>query len=334
MDVFVCARCDAVLTVPLARVPLPPEAHLSYGHEPYPALMEPGTYAIDPAPSGPPFRDGQDIGEAAAAAQGVFAPWPVSFGARGRIVTAPGDVRGTVLVPEKCVNHCLGIAAGAEPNLECAGCGLPVASREDDCGLWQTVWLEPGAVRRVPTGVPAPPRTFRAVPPVDPPGFWSPRWEAAMGAALARLVVASGGARVGLPAGVLTDVLGRALDALLPPGPVVRTAGPAGPGVPGDGLDIALVPHDPRTGGPWRPEGGAVPVPLPDGVWAWLALPPETSPLPASGTLPAGVLRDDYPLPDHPWRTLQPDRRAFRGTLARMPEVREPWLRALYDRRF
>ncbi|MEU8622600.1 hypothetical protein [Streptomyces sp. NPDC048623] len=335
MHVFVCAGCGAELTAPLARVPLPAEAHLSYGHGPMPPLMEPGTYAVDPEPSGPPFRPWEKIGEAEAAARGLFAPvYPLSFGARDRIVVAPGDVRGTVLIPEHSGDSCLGMCAGELPNMACAGCGLLVASRVDDCGLWQAVWIEPDAVRRVPTGLPVPAREFEQLPPLDPAGGWSDVWQAATGAALARVLVASGGTSLALPDGLLTEVFGPALDLLLPAGGPTKTVGLAGPGMPDHGLDIALVPYDQETCGPWRPPGGTVPVPLPDGVWAYLALPGETWPLPASGTLPDGVLRDDYPLPDHPWYVFRPDHRAFRATLARCPEVRQPWLRALYDRGF
>ncbi|WP_128977554.1 hypothetical protein [Streptomyces roseicoloratus] len=334
MDVFVCAGCGAELTVPLTRVPLPVEAHLSYGHQPMPPLMAPGTYAVDPEPSGPPFRPWEEVPEAETTARGLFVPvWPLSFGARNRIVVAPGDVRGTRLIPEHSGDSCLGMCVGELPSMACAGCGALVASRVDDCGLWQAVWIEPDTVRRVPTGLPAPAREFVPLPPIDPSGGWSHVWEAATGAALARIVAASGGVRPVLPDGLLTEVFGPVLDRLLPAGPAARTVGLAGPGLPGDGADIVLVPYGPETGGSWQPVGGALPVPLADGVWAYLALPGETSPLPSSGTLPEGVLRDDYPLPDHPWHVFRPDHHAYRETLARIPAVR-PWLRALADRGF
>ncbi|MFF0750311.1 hypothetical protein [Streptomyces sp. NPDC004267] len=327
MDVFVCAGCEAVLTAPVVRVPLPPEAHVSCGHEFLPPLMAPGTYAVEPLPSGRPSRMWEDLAESEAAAQGVYAPvYGVSFGPRDRAVVAPGDVRGTVLVPERCGDSCLGVVAGEGPNLVCEACGLPVACREDDCGIWSAVWLEPDAVRRVSTGVPAPVGELTPLPPVEPPGRWSPRWAAATGAALAHLLAASDGGPVVLPDGLVTELLGPAVRALLPAEGPAKQVGLAGPGLPGDDLDIVLVPY----GAP--PPVGAAAVPLPDGVWSYLALPGETRPIPASGTLPAGVLRDDYPLPDHPWSLLRPDRDAFLYTLARLPEVRSPWLRALYDR--
>ncbi|MEU8538671.1 hypothetical protein AB0C52_01505 [Streptomyces sp. NPDC048717] len=328
MDVFVCTKCGAELTAPVARVPLPPEAHGSYGHGAMPPLMEPGTYAVDPLPSGPPYRLWADIEEADAAAQGVFAPvFSLSFGPAGRIVIAPGDTRGTVLIPEHSGDSCLGMCAGEKPNMACAACGSLVASREDDCGMWQAVWMEPDAVRRVPTGRPAPAPVFTPVLPEDPRGGWSDRWSAAAGAALAHLLVASGGDRVELPGGYAELMFARAVEASLPADGAVRRVGVAGPGVPADGnLDIALVP----AGAP-DAAGGALPVPLPDGVWACLALPGETSPLPAAGVLPGGVLRDDYPVPDRPGWLFAIDYGVFFRTLSRLPEVRQPWLRALYD---
>ncbi|MFM9589390.1 hypothetical protein ACKI1J_11260 [Streptomyces scabiei] len=49
------------------------------------------------------------------------------------------------------------------------------------------------------------------------------------------------------------------------------------------------------------------------------------------GGPPADVERDD-PLPPHPWYPLRPSREALPYTLTRTPVVREPWLRAIYDR--
>jgi hypothetical protein len=46
--------------------------------------------------------------------------------------------------------------------------------------------------------------------------------------------------------------------------------------------------------------------------------------------MPDSVRRDDPPplLPRSPFR---PDRKIFLSTLARLPEVRQPWLRSIYD---
>ncbi|MFJ8229651.1 hypothetical protein ACIQ9E_06770 [Streptomyces sp. NPDC094448] len=305
--------------------------------------MEPATYAVDPRPTGPPWRLWEEVGEDAAARQGVYAPvYSVSFGARNRIVIAPGDSRSMTLIPEKCEGYCQGLDGRAGPNLACEGCGRAVATRLDDCGLWQTVWLEPDAVVRRPSGFPAGPpldwdeleRAEHRVLPVEPDGSWSRRWEAAVGVALAHLVAATEDRPVILPAGPVTELLGHAAGRYLPAGPDARTVGLAGPGIcpPRPRPDILLVPCHPLTGAPWRPPGDdAAVVPLDSGVWAYLAYPGETSPMPAAGVLPDGVLRDDYPLPPRPWRPLTPHHRAFVYTLVGLPAIRTPRLRRHHD---
>ncbi|MFI7321498.1 hypothetical protein [Streptomyces venezuelae] len=346
MVVFACVRCDAVLTRPVERVALPVRAHQTYGHDLLPALMESGTYAVDPEPSGLPFRPWSEVGAEAAAERGVFAPvHRLSCGAPGAVVVAPGDTRGTVLIPERCDGYCIGLDGRDGPNLACARCGSAVATRIDDCSLWQTVWFVPDAVRRVPehdadvrsadrgADWDALAEEYRAAPPVEPCGGWDARWEAAVGAALAHVFAASGGAPVGLPDGILTDTFGRALDALLPPGPAARRLVPAGPGLPAAlrDTDIALVPRHPRTGEVWQPsDPAAAVVPLEADVWLHVAFPREPLPVPATGGLPDGVCRDD-PLPLRPIRLFAADRHVFLHTLARLPAVREPWLRAVYD---
>src|SRR6266851_7968377 len=110
MTVFVCAGCDAVLSSPLAQVALPVHAHQKWGYRLLPVLMEPGTYAVEPEPSGPPWRPWSEIGEDDAAVRGVFAPeYELSFGPPGAIVIAPGDARGTVLIPDRCDGQCCGL---------------------------------------------------------------------------------------------------------------------------------------------------------------------------------------------------------------------------------
>ncbi|MFE7547793.1 hypothetical protein [Streptomyces gardneri] len=382
---FTCAGCGTELTAPVSRVALPVHTHYGAWEELHPPLMEPATYAVEPLPTGPPWRRWDEIGEDAAAQQGVYAPvYSVSFGARNRIVIAPGDSRSMALIPEKCAGYCRGVDGRDGPNLACEGCGRAVATRRDDCGMWQTVWLEPDAVERRPSGLPAGPppgwddleHAEHRVPPVEPDGWWSPRWEAALGAALAHLVAVTGNRPVTLPAGPVAELLGHAVDRCVPAGPVSgsgtavgREAGPeaglgpasglgaeaglgsesglgpesglatwsvelAGPGIrtPRPRPDVLLVPRHPLTGDPWRPPGdeGAV-VPLDSGVWAYLAHPGETSPLPATGVLPEGVLRDDYPVPQRPLRLLTADRDAFEDTLVGLPAVRHPRLRAFRD---
>ncbi|MEU9544875.1 MULTISPECIES: hypothetical protein [Streptomyces] len=343
MAVFVCASCGAALTARLSQVALPVHAHHSYGHELLPALMESGTYAVDPEPSGPPWRQWSEIGVDETEARGVFAPVPaLSFGAPGAIVVAPGDTRGTVLIPERCDGYCMGLDGRDGPNLACAQCGRTVATRIDDCSLWQAVWFDPQAVRRLPAEGPGH-RTVdwetlvderQDAPPIEPPGVWSPRWEAAVGAALAHLLAASAGTPVAVPHGLLADTFGRALDALLPPGPPVRNVVLAGPGLPDPDRavsDIALVPRHPQTGTSWQPSATVDTVPLAADVWMHLAFQHDRLPVPATGGMPEGVFRDD-PLPMHPWGAFRPDARAFLHTLARLPAVRRPWLRRIYDR--
>ncbi|MFD4554343.1 hypothetical protein ACFWP5_08435 [Streptomyces sp. NPDC058469] len=300
--------------------------------------MEPATYAVDPQPTGAPWRLWNEVGAEAAARQGVFAPvYSVCFGARNRIVIAPGDSRSMTLIPDKCEGYCRGVDGRAGPNLACERCERAVATRLDDCGMWQTVWLEPNAVVRRPSGLAAGPppdwddleRTEHRVPPIELDGSWSRRWEAAVGVALAHLVAVTEDRPVNLPAGPLAGLLGHAVGRYLAGGPGARSLDLAGPGIqlPRPRPDVLLVPRHPLTGASWRQPGheGAV-VPLDSGVWAYLAHPGETSPMPATGGLPEGVLRDDYPLPLRPWRPLTPHHRAFEDTLVRLPAVRAPRL--------
>jgi hypothetical protein len=334
--VFECVRCDAVLTASVSEVALPVHAHQTYGHVMSPALVEPGTYAVDPEPFGPPRRPWSEIDAREAAARGVFAPvHALSFGAPGAVVVAPGDTRGTVLIPERCGGACCGLDGRDGPNLACAGCGQAVATRIDDCSYWQAVWLAPQAVRRVPTEDSACPaitwEELQGTPPVEPSGLWNPRWEAEVGAALAHLLAASAGAPVAVPAGLVADTFGRALDALLPAGPPVRKVALVGPGLPAHGPDIALVPRHPQTGAAWQPSGTAHTVALGADVWLWMAFQRGLLPIPATGGMPDGVLRDD-PLPPHPNGPFRPDSRVFLHALARLPAVRQPWLRGIYDR--
>ncbi|MFF0740440.1 hypothetical protein ACFYVL_08550 [Streptomyces sp. NPDC004111] len=362
MFVFVCTGCGAELTGPLSPVALPPHAHQRYGNGvQLPVLMEPGTFAVDPEPWGPPLRRWEDIQPDEATARGIHAPVPVlSGGAPGAIVVAPGDVRGTVLIPDsRGGGYCCGLDGTGGPNVACMECAGPVASRIDDCSLWQAMWLAPNAVRRLPVGGTDPaPRPWpelmaqgRSTPPFEPLASWgsrsavghwshyvwtwSPQWEAAAGQALAHLLAASDGRPVTVPDGLAGQVFQRALDALLPTGPSARRAVLAGPGLPTPGSDtpILLVPSHPQTGEPWAPAGPApYLVPLPFGVWLWLAFPVRDLPVPASGVLPAGVLRDDFDPPaPHPHHLFRADPEVFRHTLARLPAVRAPWLREILE---
>ncbi|WP_405781344.1 hypothetical protein [Streptomyces sp. NBC_00859] len=342
MAVFACTGCGAVLTAPVSRVALPVHAHHRHGHTLLPPLMEPGTYAVDQEPSGPPWLPWSEARTDEAETRGFFAPVDVlPMGPPGEVVVAPGDSRGTVLIPERCDGCCMGLDGRDGPNLACAQCGQEVATRIDDCSLWQAVRFVPHAVHRHSAAVPVPcatgwatpPGQSRGAPPVGPSGAWSPLWEAAAGAALAHLLVVSAGMSVEVPGGLAAHIFGRSLDALLPKGPPVKRAALAGPGLPAPDStpDIALVPRHPQTGEAWRPPGTSDTVPVEAGVWTRLAFPREGLPVPAAGGMPDGVFRDD-PLPPHPWELFRPDPEVLLHTLARLPAVRQPWLREIYDR--
>ncbi|WP_030199015.1 hypothetical protein [Streptomyces sp. NRRL S-87] len=362
MFVFVCAGCGAELTAPLSEVALPVHARQSYGNGiQLPVLMDPGTFAVDPEPWGPPWRSWSEVPPEEAAARGIHAPvHRVSDGPPGAIVVAPGDTRGTVLLPEnRGSGNCCGLDGAGGPNTACAECGVPVASRIDDCSLWQATWFAPDAVRRLPVGgghaAPRPWEELMAeedgTPPFEPVTTWgarqraghwsdhywswSPRWEAAAGRALAHLLAASEGRPVIVPDGLAGEMFQRALDTLLPAGPRPRRAVLAGPErpAPDQDADIALVPVHPQTGRAWAPPGPTTyPVPLPFGVWRWLVSPERDLLLPASGGLPHGVLRDDFDPPaPHPLHLFRADGRVLGHTLARLPDVRSPWLRTIFD---
>ncbi|GAA1993688.1 hypothetical protein [Kitasatospora viridis] len=357
MFVFACAGCGAELTAALSRVELPVHTYQSYGDGlRLPVLMEPGTFAVEPERSGPPWRAWAELGAEEAAARGIFAPVVYSLpdGAPDAVVIAPGDVRNTRLVPERGGGFCCGLDGAEGPNMACAACGLLVASRIDDCSRWQAVWLAPEAVRRCAVGPEVAPLSWpellaegRRTPPFEPISSWdsvvgtrrdwdwSPRWQAAVGRALALLLVVSRGRPLTVPDGLVGEVFRRALDALLPPGPPARPAVLAGPGLPvPDPEDaVLLVPTHPQTGELWTPAGpaaGADLVPLPFGVWLELVSPEPRLPRPASGRLAGDLLRD-YPLVPRTPYPFRADRQVFLRTLVRLPAVRSPWLRGIVD---
>ncbi|MCX5269510.1 hypothetical protein [Streptomyces sp. NBC_00199] len=357
MCVFVCAGCGAELTTPLSQVALPVHARQKYGNGTrLPVLMQSGTFAVDPDPWGGPWRRWDEIDPDQAEARGIYAPvHALSDSTPGASVIAPGDIRGTRLIPEKHGGACCGLDGSDGPNMACEACDLSVANRVDDCSLWQAVWLSPDAVHRGPVdGIHAAPLSWAELaekgertPPFEPiatwggrPGTnhywsWNPQWEAAAGQALAHLLVASQGQPVTVPGGLTSVVFQRALDALLPSGPPKRRAVLAGPGqpFPDAGVDILLVPVHPQTGRTWTPAGptaSAHLVPLPLGVWLWLVLPQPYLPVPASGRIPQDVLRDD-PLPLLPTHLFRADRGTFQHTLVRLPAVRSPWLRTILE---
>ncbi|GII91162.1 hypothetical protein [Sinosporangium siamense] len=338
MVVFACERCGAVLTTQVSRVALPDHADQTYSHELLPAFLEPGTYAVNPEPSGPPWRLWDEVGTEEVEARGIYAPvYSLSYGPAGKIGIAPGDVRGTVLIPERCDGYCYGVDGRDGPNLACAECGRAVATRIDDCSLWQVVWLAPHAVRPVSVDGPADRviawealrEQYPDLPPVEQRGWWSPQWEATVAVALAHLLSLSGGMRVVVPDGPVATVFRRALDALLPPGPPERHLTLAGPSLPAVATDIALVPRHPQTGETWPCNAKAV-VPLAANAWLHMAFHDDRRLTPATAGMLEEVRRDDPPplLPAMPFR---PDLDVFLATLARLPATREPWLRQIYD---
>ncbi|MFI6622176.1 hypothetical protein [Streptomyces sp. NPDC050528] len=355
MFVFVCAGCGAELTTPLSQVALPVHARQTYGNgAQLPVLMQSGTFAVDPDPWGGPWRLWDELDPGEAEARGIYAPvHALSDSAPGASVIAPGDIRGTRLLPDKTASACCGLDGADGPNMACETCDLPVATRVDDCSLWQAVRLSSDAVHRVPVGgAHAKPISWAELieegertPLFEPVGTWggrsgsshywswSPRWEAAAGQALAHLLAASQEQPVKVPDGLAADVFQRTLDALLPAGSPKRRAALAGPGQPSPdaGVDILLVPIHPRTGRTWTPADpttSAYLVPLPLGVWLWLVSPQPYLPVPASGRLPQDVLRDD-PLPPLPNYLFRADWGTFQHTLVRLPAVRSPWLRTI-----
>ncbi|MFE7113327.1 hypothetical protein ACFU98_44165 [Streptomyces sp. NPDC057575] len=332
---FGCAGCGAVLTAAVSKVALPIHLSDTYWETLHPPLLEAGTYAVDPEPYGPPWRPWEEAGAQEAAARGVFAPGgALSDGPPDTVLLTPGDMRGTGLIPERTEGYCMGINGSGGPNLACLGCGLPVGSRIDDCGQWQVVRVLPQAVVRLP-GPPERPVMDWVDLPADG-ALWhglSEYRDIPAGVALAHVVMAAEGGPVEAAPGPVAELLGRALAALLPYGEGAKRLDLAGPGVGEPAAELLLVPVHPQTGEVWQPRGGAVAVPVEASLWAELAFPPHRTRLPTVGGLPAGVARDD-PLPPHPRMPFWPSGDAFRHTLARMPTVQEPWLRAIYDRRY
>ena len=340
MTVVTCVGCDAVLSAPVRRVALPAHAHQKWGNGVrMPVLMAEGTYAVDPEPSGPPWRRWDELSEQAALRQGVFAPvHSVSFDTPGAIVIAPGDSRGTFFIPERLTGYCCGLDGGDGPNLACTECGRPVASRIDDCSLRQAVWFTPDAVHTQPSGD----ATDQSAnwtnvspgrPPLDESGEWSPAWAAAAGAGLARLLAVSDNTPIAVPEGLCEILFAPSLQVLLPGAPAKKAAlaGPELPAAPSE-TDILLVPQHPGTGETWRPATPRATAHIPSEIWAHLAAPPLHTRLTRNPRrLPVDAWAD-IPSQNRPRYPFHPDPRVFLSTLARLPAVRQPWLRAIYDR--
>ena len=262
MVVFECVACGAALTVPLRQVDRPDHEvvhQLGNGIWDMPSLVPTGTYA-----------------------------------GQSQIVVAPGDVRGVSWIEGRLGGYCCGIDGHNGPNLACA-CGQEVATRVDDCSLWQVVRFEPGAVRAA--GDPEPTLAWNAfewdrVPLTEADTWWRARADISAAVALLRVLEVAGNARVMVPDGPLADTFRRDLDAHVQQGPV-RTLGLAGPGLT-PGSDVLLVPRHPQTGEAWPVRGIAVPVSAE--LWTWLANSDEQPVRPRTGGQWASYLDDD-PLP-------------------------------------
>ncbi|MFJ8579464.1 hypothetical protein [Micromonospora sp. NPDC093277] len=340
MTVFGCRSCDATLTVPVSRVALPVHADQKYGNGPgslAPAL-EPGTFAVNPLPSGSPWRRWAELEPGEAEALGWYAPrFRISAGPVGQVLLAPGDVRGAVIAPALVGGSaCCGLDGG-EPNMVCATCGTPVAIRIDDCGLRQAIWLDPLATRVIEDD-PGPHPVLDwadlidqrpGIPPSEPGGSWHPMWAAAAGSALAHLLAASGGDPIAIPDHQVAEVFRPALDRLAGPGRTgpKRTLILAGPGLPDADGGLALIPKHPQTGELWPVAPPVRPVPLPWDAWRHLAFYRAPKPVGRSVPIPPEALPALLPA-----SRFAPDGQIFLSDLARLPEVRQPWLRAIYDR--
>ncbi|MFF7299619.1 hypothetical protein [Streptomyces sp. NPDC008265] len=150
MTVFVCRACRRAVTPAVAERPLPdpgtddgwfrPEVSPADadGHTDAPIVrMAPGTFAVDPEPSGPPYL--------LEASSGLL----VESGPTGTVVLHPGD--GIHLEahpdPELRRGYCCGMDGEWGPNLVCV-CGAVVATVYSDCYQVQELRLQPGAVER------------------------------------------------------------------------------------------------------------------------------------------------------------------------------------------
>ncbi|MFJ9339599.1 hypothetical protein ACIRP0_09930 [Streptomyces sp. NPDC101733] len=150
MTVFHCRGCRLPVTRPVTERPLPdpdtdegwhrPQAAPAdaHGHTDAPIVrMPPGTFAVDPEPSGPPYVWDE--------ASGLL---PAS-GPRRTVVLNPADGAGLREHPDPAMRrgHCCGMDGEWGPNLVCA-CGAVVATLHSDCYQVQELRLRPATVER------------------------------------------------------------------------------------------------------------------------------------------------------------------------------------------
>jgi hypothetical protein len=154
-------------------------------------------------------------------------------------------------------------------------------------------------------------------------------WPAAVASALAHLLAASGGEPILIPDQRAAGIFRPTLERLVGPANTGRepTLVLAGPGLPAAGGDFALVPEHPQTGEYWPVAPPVKPVPLTWDAWSHLAF--HQDPTPVGQSVP--LLPEALPalLPGY---RFEPAGDIFLRVLARLPEVRQPRLRAIYDR--
>jgi hypothetical protein len=336
MTVFGCRTCGSALTIPVSQVAFPVHAHQRYGNGPgaLEPAMEPVTFAVDPLPSGDPSRPWAELEPGEAEARGWYAPRSrISDGPAGHVLLAPGDVRNAIVDPALASEFaCCGLNSST-PNTVCLTCGTPVAIRIDDCGYRHALWLDPTATHVIEDG-PGPmvrldwmdlAGTRPGIPPSEPDGQWNPMWTAAVASALAHLLAASGGGPIVIPDHQVAAIFQHTLNRLTAPGPE-RTLVLAGPALPTTDGDLALVPVHPQTGDHWPVQPPMKPIPLAWDAWHHLAFHRDPKPVGRSAPIPP-----DAPPGLLPGYWLRPDSEVFLSVLARLPEVKEPWLRAIYD---
>ncbi|MCM2412861.1 hypothetical protein [Streptomyces sp. RKAG290] len=150
MTVFQCRSCHRAVTPTVTERPLPdPEGDAGWhraeasppdasGHSAEPVVrMPPGTFAVDPDPSGPPYVLDEPSG------------FLVESGPVGTIVLNPVDGLGLEGHPDIAMRrgYCCGMDGEWGPNLVCT-CGAVVATVYSDCYQVQELRLRPDAVAR------------------------------------------------------------------------------------------------------------------------------------------------------------------------------------------
>ncbi|GGR98645.1 hypothetical protein GCM10010169_49040 [Micromonospora fulviviridis] len=158
----------------------------------------------------------------------------------------------------------------------------------------------------------------------------APEWKATAASALAHMLAASGGDPVAIPDHQVAEVFRPTLDRLVGAGSTgqERTLVLAGPGIPHADGDLALIPEHPQTGELWPVTPPMMPVPLAWDAWRHLAF--DRAPKPVGRSVP--IPPDALPalLPNH---RFEPDGEIFLNVLPRLPQVKQPRLRAIHDRR-